>query len=62
MVCEHGVAIHDATFTIQETIRWYVQERDTVHQLLNELDKTFDSVEFPAIFTLADRCRIKGKS
>ena len=57
-----GVLIHDASFAIQETIKKYVWDSDIVYQLFYDLEKAFDSVEFPVILSHVHRCGIKGRA
>ena len=58
---QRGISIQDVTFAVQETVRKYVREGDAVYQLFYDLEKAFDSVEFPVILTHAHKCGIVGK-
>ena len=56
------VGCADAIFAIQETIAKHVREGSTVHMCLYDLQKAFDSVEFPVLLDRLFSIGVNGKT
>ena len=59
---QRGMSCHDATFTVQESIRKYLRSGDSVFQIFYDLEKAFDSVEFPVLLKHLYWAGIHGKA
>ena len=59
---QRGMSCHDATFTVLESIRKYLRSGDSVFQIFYDLEKAFDSVEFPVLLKHLYGAGIHGKA
>ena len=56
-----GVACADAIFATQEAITWYLRSSSKVYMCLFDLQKAFDSIEYPVLLSHLYKVGINGK-
>ena len=57
-----GISCSDAIFATQEVIARYVREGSKVHMCLYDLQKAFDSVEYPVLLRRLFEVGVNGKA
>jgi len=59
---QRGMSCNDAIFVVQESIRKYLRNGDSTFQIFYDLEKAFDSVEFPVLLTHVYKTGIHGRA